>query len=371
MRDPYEVLGVPKTATDEEIKKAYRKLARQYHPDRNIGDKESEEKFKEVQNAYDILNDKDKRAAFDQFGATHPGANPFAGSPFRKGKPFTSVFDDFFKEFMGERRRNSSRGQHIVVETEVTLEQVYKGAEIDVKYEKHKICPSCKGVGGKESPCQHCGGSGLRVIVGEAMTVQTACPGCNGTGKTVSETCNECEGGFLSSGEETIKFKMPPGVEDGMKFVHHGLGEPAVEEGFVAGNLYVVVRVKDHPLFQRMPNGNILLEVPVSYTQLVFGAELDAPVISGKRVNFHVPAGTQSGTKFRLGGLGLPLFNNGGHTYKYGDQIVQVRLEVPSQLSEEYRSTLHKLAELEESNLTPQRKKFLDTLGEADGATKE
>jgi molecular chaperone DnaJ len=370
LKDLYQVIGVSKTASEEEIKKAYRQLAKQYHPDRNPGDKDAETKFKEVQEAYDILSDKQKRSDYDRYGGVRTNQNPFDGSPFRRGKPFSSVFDDFFDNFMGERK-NNSHGEHIAVEVEITLEEVHTGIEKEVKFERRSICSNCGGVGGKQSHCKHCGGSGLRVIHGEHMMVQTKCPACSGTGKQIVEACADCVDGYTNAVEQTMKCKIPPGVENGMRFVHAGLGEPAIENGSPPGNLYVLVSVKEHDWFRRGQQGNLLIEVPVSYTQLVFGGEIDVPNISGETIAFHIPKGTQSGTKFRLGNMGLPIFNNGGHTYQRGDQIVQVKLEVPSQFDGEYEKTLKDLSEQERTHIGPQRKRFLDKLGEHDAGSEK
>lgn len=364
MTDLYEILGASKKATEGEIKKAYRGLAKKYHPDRNPGDKDAEEKFKKVQEAYSILSDKDKKAVYDATGSSDASFN--GGSPFRKGKPFTSVFDDFFDNFMSRNR--GGNGEHIQLVAEITLEQVYNGGEVDVPFERREACQTCSGAGGVEEMCEHCKGSGLRVIVGEAHTVQTTCPACNGQGNVVTKACESCGGSGYSEGkEEVFKFKIPPGVESGMRFVHHGKGEPSSETNGRPGNLYVGVQVKEHEWFKRLPNGNVMIDLPVSYTQLVFGDSAEVPTISGKKITFTIPPGTQPGTKFRLSGVGLPIFNNGGSTYQWGDQLVQVKMEVPTQVDDKYKSALKELAELEAVNLTPQRKRFLDKLGDDDG----
>lgn len=370
MRDPYEVIGVPKTATETEIQKAYRKLAMKYHPDRNPGDKEAEDKFKEVQTAYEILGDPEKRQLFDRTGSVK-GPNQYNAGPFRKGKPFTSVFDDFFSQFMGERRRAQGRGEDIIVETEITLEDVEEGREVEVTFERAKLCGTCKGSGGKQERCQHCDGTGVRVITGEQHTVRTSCPACEATGSVCVEECPDCHGGYSEPETDTFKFTVPPGVEDGMKFVHSGLGHPSPNEGFAPGNLYVIVRVKEHDMFRRLQQGHVMIEVPVTYSQLVFGDSVEVPTVGGNRVSFTMPAGTQSNTKFRLSNMGLPIFNNGGNIYRRGDQLVQVKLDVPSKPEGRYEELLKELAELERENVTPLRKKFLDTLGERDGRSQE
>ena len=363
----YEVLGVGKKATDEDIKKAYRKLARQFHPDRNPGDKEAEDKFKEVQNAYDILSDEQKRAEYDRYGPADPNNQFAGGGPFRRGKPFTSTMDDFFTSFFGERQKGSVSGEHIKVEAEVTLEQVGSGVEIPLTFLRHKRCEKCNGAGGTETMCPHCSGQGVRVIHGQAMTVRVTCQACEGSGKLISERCLECNGGFKEATEETIQFKVPPGVETGMKFLQSGLGEPAPTPDGRPGNLYVVITVKPHEWFHRLANGHLLLEVPVSYTQLVLGAEVDVPTIDGKKVVFKIPAGTQPNAKFRLANIGLPIFNNSGTIYSRGDQLVQVKLEVPTQVEGRLREIISELSELDKDNVTTLRREYLDKLGARDG----
>jgi molecular chaperone DnaJ len=366
-------MGVPRNASDEDIRKAYRRLARQYHPDVNPGDEEAVEKFKEMSNAYEILSDPQKRAEYDSYGSIgRASRNQFTGTgPFPRRKPFSSAFDDFFSSFFGERRRQSDIGEHIVVEVELTLEQVYQGGSLEVKFHRRKLCPNCGGKGGKESKCSHCDGQGFRIIHGQAMTVKTSCGGCDGTGKLIDEVCTYCEGGYTEPEEEKIQFNIPQGVEHGMKFVHHGLGDPSPYKDGMPGNLYVVVKILPHKFFQRLPNGNLLVDLPVSFTQLVFGDEVNVPTIEGRKVAFKIPPGTQSGTKFRLNGLGLPIFNNGGGIYNYGDQLVRVVLEVPTKVEGRYKEILEELSRLDNENITPLRKQYLDNLGDDDERSKE
>lgn len=332
MKDPYEVLGVSRSASDEEVQKAYRSLARKYHPDASGDD--TAEQFKEVTAAYDVLKDPQKRAEYDQFGSIG-----------RRGKPFTSPMDDFFSQVFGGKQHRQPRGEDILVTQDVSFMQVLRGDEVDVKYEVNELCKSCNGTGGEESVCEHCEGTGAKIIHGQAMTVKTQCHACNGTGKSISKHCPDCSGGFSGAAERTVKFKIQPGVETGMRFSLKGQGHPCADG--ISGNLYIVVNVKPHELFDRLPNGNILCKVPVSYTQLVFGCDMEVPTLEGK-VNFQIPEGTQSGVKFRLKGLGLPVFNNGGGIYNTGDELIQVDLEVPKELSDEHRSILEKLAAIEQ-----------------------
>lgn len=365
MKDYYQVLGVSKNVTEEELKSVYRKLAKQYHPDRNPGDKEAEEKFKEVQEAYDVLSDRDKRAHYDSYGSAPPRSGH--SSPFQRGKPFASVFDDFYSQFMGEHRRNPLKGEDIHVVADVSLEQLVNGGEIDINYTKHKLCETCNGKGGELEQCQHCNGTGYRVIRGANATVQTTCQGCGGTGSTMTKTCTECNLGYQHEIiQETTKFQVMPGVEDGMTFARKGKGEPCSDAGGRPGDLFIQISTKPHTFFQRMKQGGLFVEVPVSYTQLVLGCDIEVPTLEG-RANLKIPPSTPSETKFRLKGLGLPIFNNSTTIYKRGDQFVQVKLEIPAAVEGELLRKLEELAELDKASLTPLRKEYLEKLGASDG----
>jgi molecular chaperone DnaJ len=359
----YETLGVTRDdATAEDIKKAYRQLARQYHPDRNPGDHEAEAKFKEIQEAYEVLGDPEKRAEYDRFGTVGKAG---LGDPFRQRKPFTSVFNDFFDQFMGGRAAEQ-RGDDVHVVAEVTLEQVNAPYEMNLEVARQSVCSACAGVGGVQEACQHCGGSGVRVIVGKNARIQTQCHGCNGAGQSLKSTCEQCQGsGYADSKIEIVRFSVPPGVENGMRFVQTGRGEPAIPPQQTPGNLYITMRVLPHPIFQRLSEGSLLVEVPVTYTELVLGTKIDVPTIGGQTVNLTIPAGTQPGSQFKLAGLGLPIFNNTSDTYDRGSQLVRVRLEVPLRLDADYKSALDSLTPFESG--AAQRKALFDKLGARNG----
>jgi molecular chaperone DnaJ len=364
LKDLYEILGVDKTASDEEIQKAYRKLARAFHPDRNPGDSEAEDKFKEVQNAYEILCDKDKRSQYDMFGTV--GRSTPAAGPFQKRKPFTSSSDDFFSSVFGERKRSAVDGETLFAQVEIEFDQVYQGGEVEVNYLRRKLCQKCSGSGGTQGTCPQCNGVGSRIIHGQAMTVKASCHNCSGSGKVLTDICEQCNGGFSEAEMEKIKFKIPLGVENGMSFVNQGLGDPSPDEKGKFGNLIVKINVKPHKLFQRTPGGNILLEVPVSYTQLALGGQIDVPTLDGM-VSLKIPMGTQSGSRLRLKEKGLPVFNNGGAIYNRGDQFVTVKLEVPLATEGRHSEILAELAAIEKENLTPARKLFLEKIGDGNG----
>lgn len=335
MKELYSVLGLEKGASKEEIAKAYRNLALKYHPDRNSGNKESESKFKEIAAAHEVLSDDRKRAEYDQFGST--------------GKRFHSVHDDFLRSFFrkspfGEQQFRLC-GRNIMVEHVVTLEQVLNGDDVVITYRKRSVCSDCKGLGGKESVCPECNGKKFRVIHGQAMTVMAPCQMCEETGKMIIEVCDKCSDGFVdASGDSSVNFKVPKGVEEGMRFGFTGHGEPVA--GGKTGDLFIVIKVKPHEFFERLPNGNILCKAPVSYTQLVFGDTIEVPGLKGK-ISVEVPAGTSSHNKFRLKGQGLPVFTNRGGIHKIGDQLVRVELEVPTNLVGEYKEIVERLVEFE------------------------
>ena len=339
MKDPYKILGVDRSASKKEIQKSYRKLAKQYHPDVNK-DPEAVEKFKEVAAAYEILEDDNKRAEYDRFGDVGPRARP--------SKPFTSPIDDFFSSmFGGGRAQQVFKGEDIRVVQEVELEDVLNGSEVDITYKVKNLCEDCGGTGGEQGDCPHCDGKGAKIVHGRAMTVKTTCHACQGTGKTVTQECGKCDNGFTAESENVVTFRVHKGVEDGMRFSLREMGHPCAEG--VPGNLHVMISVKKHDLFSRLQDGNLLHKVPIKYTDLVFGKHIDVPTLSGESVTVKVPEGTKSGTKFRLKGLGLPLFNNGGSIYKHGDQLVQVDVIIPlvTDISDPHKATLDQLAAVE------------------------
>lgn len=328
MRDPYEVLGVPRGSDKETIKKAYRKLARQWHPDMHPPDKQAAaaEKFKEVNAAFEALEKPEKV----------------------RGKPFGGPMDDFFSQFFGgEMPRQAPSGEHIVVECHITLLDVLRGGKRDLPYSRRQGCENCGGLGGVESACPHCQGTGAKIIHGAAMTVKAACHACQGTGKAIIEKCQHCEDGSTGVKEETISFDIPVGVENGMRFAFRGMGQPSRHPMGGPGNLYVVINIESHDKFEVLTGGNVLLELPLTYSQLVIGTEMNVETLEGDVV-VKVPAGTSPGQKFRLREQGLPVFSNRtGGIYKRGDQLVEVQLKMPTDLSDEHRKAVEQLAQFE------------------------
>lgn len=364
MRDLYEILGVQRNATNEEIRKAYRQLAFKYHPDKNPGDKECVEKFKELANAYEILNDENARREYDSYGTIRGRRNE--QNPFGNGKPFTSAFDDMFSQFFTERHRAVQKGEPVVVEVPLTIYQVFKGGEVQVPFTRKSICQHCQGYGGTQKNCSHCDGHGAKTIHGKAMTVRTSCHACNGTGKVIAETCNHCQGGFGESYTDILRFMVPPGVEDGMRFAQRGLGNPSNHPQGIPGDLILIIKVQPHDLFQRSENGNITIKWPFSYSELINGVDIEVPTIEGI-VSLKVPPGTKPGTKFLLKQMGLPLFEINNSIYKRGDQYIHVDLRLPKELDGREKEIIEELTSLELPRTLAARKEIIDKLGEDNG----
>jgi len=337
LKDLYEIMGLKKDASIDDIKKSYKSLAGKYHPDINPGDDKACEKFKEMKSAYDVLSDPIKKAEYDRHGASSGG-----GSRSRTG-PMNSVFDDFFGDVFSRKSRKK-RGENITLQCIIDLEDVINGKEHILKYNRHVVCKDCNGKGGELDVCKNCNGKGVQMIRGSNMNVQISCSVCGGVGKVISNTCNACSG-FGISGEEQIDyvFNVPMGAETGMRFGFQGLGHPCPDGE--SGDLFIIIMVREHEIFTRLKDG-VLCEVPVSYTQLVLGGEIEVPVIDKEIVLFSIPPGTQPNTKFRLKGKGLPKFNNRNTIYR-GDQFVQVNLEIPISVEGRYKEIIEELATLE------------------------
>lgn len=349
MKCLYETLGLNKTASSDEIKKAYRKLAAKFHPDRHPDNEEMVVKFKEVQVAYEILSDNGKKQFYDTHGQIPEANSPFAGqNPFGRGKPFSSSMDDFFSSmFGGQPQQQVDIGMDINIDISVTLEQVMSGEAMSLKYMKHKVCETCKGEGGIVSKCTNCNGTGCTITQGPNMVIKSACAKCNQTGKMISEACSNCHDGYTDPTEEILEFNLPQGVENQMRFVNQGLGEPSRKTNGRPGNLYITVSVQNHNVFTRGKYGSLLLVMPVTYTQLVLGDTIDVPTISDGKIGFKLPPATDISKKFKLAGMGLPIFNNSPNSSQRGDILIALSLQIPSTLEDENKKLIEQLAKVE------------------------
>lgn len=349
-RDYYEVLGVARTADEAELKKAYRRLAMKYHPDRNPDDKDAEEKFKEANEAYEVLSDAQKRAAYNQYG--HAGVDPsMAGGQGRGGNAnfsdiFGDVFSDFFSNGRGGGRGGAQRGSDLRYTLELDLEEAVRGTTVTIRVPTLVECQTCEGTGAKKgstpTTCNTCGGVGQVRMQQGFFSVQQTCPRCHGSGKIISDPCPSCHGQGRVEEHKTLSVKVPAGVDTGDRIRLSGEGEAGTQGG-PSGDLYVVVNVREHAIFQR-DGRNLYCDVPISFADAALGGELEVPTLDG-RVKLKIPEGTQSGKMFRLRGKGVTSVRGGAP----GDLMCRVMVETPVNLSheqrkllEEFRDTLNK-----------------------------
>ena len=380
-RDYYEVLGVEKGATDDEIKKAYRKMAKKYHPDLNPDDKTAESKFKEVGEAYEVLSDKQKRARYDQFG--HAGVDPSYGGgqggyeryqQYQHGDfgDFNDIFGDIFSGFGfggSTRTRNPNgpiRGNDTQVRIQLTFMEAVKGCKKEIPVQRLERCADCSGTGAKAgtSPetCPECGGSGQvrvqqRSPFGVIQTVK-ACSRCGGKGKVINDPCKSCNGMGRVRHSRKISVDIPAGIDNGQTFVVRGMGDDGTNGG-PAGDLNVTVSVKEDPIFRR-EGFDVWVDIPITYTQAVLGDEIVVPTIDGK-VSYNVPEGTQPGTTFRLRNKGIQYVNGRGR----GDQYVRVNIEVPTNLSGKQKDMLRDFDASTSDKNYAKRKSFFDKIKDA------
>lgn len=380
-RDYYEILGVSKNASADEIKKAYRKVAMQYHPDRNPGDKQAEEKFKEAAEAYEILGDADKKAQYDRYGHAAFASGGNGGFGHMNMDDIFSHFGDIFGDsgfgnfFGGGARGRTShargtRGSNLRVKIKLNFEEIAKGAHKTIKVKKYVRCNTCSGSGAKDSnsiqTCNTCGGSGqvrkvTNTFLGQMQTV-TTCPNCNGEGRVVTNKCSSCKGEGRVYGEETVTIDIPAGVQEGMQLSVNGKGN-AGERGGAAGDLIVVIEEETNKELQR-DGLNVVYELYISFPQAVFGTEVQVPTIDGK-AKIKIPAGTQSGKIFRLKGKGFPSVQS----YEKGDQLIHVSIWTPQHLSADEKNMLEKLSHSKNFEPHPEKsnKTFFDKVKEMFG----
>jgi molecular chaperone DnaJ len=342
-RDFYDVLGVPKGAGPDDVKKAYRKLAMQYHPDRNPDDPTADQKFREVNEAYDILKDDQKRAAYDRYGhAAFEQGRGFGGGggDFHFASGFADIFDEMFGEFMGGRRGGggAARGADLRYNMDITLEEAFAGKSTQIKIPSSVVCEDCKGTGGaggaQPVDCTTCRGIGKVRATQGFFTIERTCPTCHGHGKVIKDPCRRCGGSGRTHREKTLAVNVPAGVEDGTRIRLAGEGEPGMR-GAPAGDLYIFLSVQDHRLFQR-EGANIQCRVPLPMTTAALGGSIEVPSIDGSRVKIAVPAGTQTGHQFRLRGKGMSILRSPSR----GDMFVEVMVETPVNLSKRQEELL-------------------------------
>ncbi len=369
-RDFYEILGVAKNASDDEIKKAYRKLAMKYHPDRNPDSKGAEEKFKEAKEAYEMLSDAQKREAYDRFG--HAGVDPNMGGSGAGGfgaGGFSDAFGDIFGDIFGGGARQRGgpqvyRGADLRYNLEITLEQAANGFDTTIRVPSYSECDTCHGSGAKPgtSPttCGTCGGHGQVRMQQGFFSIQQTCPKCHGTGKVIPDPCTSCSGSGRVKRNKTLEVKIPAGIDDGMRIRSTGNGEPGMNGG-PPGDLYVEIHIKQHSVFQR-DGDDLHCEMPISFAKAALGGEIEVPTLSGK-VSFPVPEGTQTGKTFRLRGKGIKGVRSGFP----GDLFCHVLVETPIKLTDKQKDLLRDFDQLTQAGgakHSPQSKSWMDKVKE-------
>ena len=381
-KDLYEILGVDRNASQEEIKKAYRRLAKKYHPDLNPGDKEAEQKFKEINEAYEILSDPQKRAQYDQFGhaAFEQGGSQQGGfGGFGEGGfdfdfgGFGDIFGDIFSDFFGTGRRKAEKGPKkgadIRYDLTLTFEEAAFGTEKEIEVERFEVCDVCHGTGVKPGSrpetCPVCHGTGeirqtQNTPFGRIVNIRT-CPRCHGEGKIITDPCQKCGGTGRIRKRRKIKVTIPAGIDEGQMLTLRGEGEPGLRGG-PNGDLYIVIHVKPHEIFKR-EGYDVYVKIPISFADAALGGEIKIPTLDGM-VSFTIPEGTQTGTKFKLRGKGIPHIGGRGR----GDQIVEVYVEVPKRLSEKQKELLREFKRLEGEN-TAEHKSFFQRMRDAFGGS--
>ncbi len=344
-KDFYKILGIEKNADAAEIKKAYRKLAMKHHPDQNKDNPEAEEKFKEVSEAYEILKDEQKRAAYDRYGSAafeNGGAGP--GGAGGAGA-FSDIFEDMFGDFMGGRgggnRGGSARGSDIQFSVSISLEDAYHGKETKIKIPVNDTCDGCKGSGAedgsKAQDCSSCGGAGRVRAQQGFFTIERTCPSCNGAGSTIKDPCKKCNGTGQKHTNKTLKIKIPAGVDSGRRIRLTGEGEAGMRGG-PRGDLYILISVKPHKLFKR-ENAHLYCRVPITVTKAALGGDIEVPTIDAKKSKVKIPAGTQNGQQFRLKGKGMTALRSETR----GDMFIEIQVETPVKLDKKQQDLLRQL----------------------------
>ena len=361
-RDYYDVLGVNKSATPDQIKSAYRKLAVKHHPDKNRGDKAAEEKFKEASEAYHVLSNAERKQSYDNFGhaAFENGGGGRGGfGNFDFSSSFSDIFEDFFGDGFGggrRSRRTNNRGSDLRYDLSITLEEAFTGKKQDIKFSTSEKCDECKGSGSKPGhnagSCSMCDGHGQVRSSQGFFTVQQTCPQCSGSGEMITNPCNSCGGQGKKQASKRLSVSIPKGVDDGTRIRLSGKGE-AGSRGAGNGDLYLFINVYSHDLFKRSDE-NLFFECPISIADAALGTSIEIPTVDGGKAKIKIPPGTQSGKQFRLKSKGMPFMRGNG----FADLYVQVNTEVPVSLNKEQKELLEKFREIENDKSNPSIKKF-------------
>lgn len=370
-KDYYEILEINKNASSEEIKKSFRKLAMQYHPDRNPGDKEAETKFKEINEAYEVLKDEQKRAAYDRYGhqafSNGAGGNPFGGGfnfEFGDAGGFADIFSSVFSDFMGGGRPRkpsySMRGADVRYDLNITLDEAFTGVEKEIKIDTTEPCTHCHGHGtsdGNPAPiCPHCQGTGKIRLQKGFFVVEQACPQCQGSGYSAKDKCHECKGSGFTKVSKTLKVKIPAGIYDGSRIRMAGSGQAGIRGG-ENGDLYVFVEIKEHKLYERSDN-NLYAQIPVSMCCAALGGNIEIPSIDGSKIELKIPAGSQSEEIIKVKGQGFSVLRSTSR----GDLFVKLKVETPINLSARQKELLEEFRSISGDTCQPQEKSFLDKI---------
>lgn len=367
-RDYYEVLGVSKSASVDEIKKAYRKLAMAHHPDKNPGDKKAEEKFKEATEAYTILADSEKRKQYDQFGFAGvegmfgQGQNPFSGGGF---EDIFGGFEDIFSSFFGggfgsssrSSRRGGKRGNDLLYNMDITLNDAVQGKKVDISFEKQSTCEKCSGSGSAsgsgKTTCPNCQGAGQIRRSQGFFSIATTCPRCNGTGEVIDNPCKACQGRGVVGKKVTKTIKVPPGIDNGKRIIIRGEGNSG-ENGASSGDLHIKFNVRPHPYFIREED-DLIVEIPISFTQAALGADINIDTIDDKTIKIKIPQGCENGKVLRIKGEGMPKLDN--PAFK-GDLYIRVNVDIPKSLNKEERKILEQFKSVHGENQKPSPSKI-------------
>jgi molecular chaperone DnaJ len=369
----YEILGVAKTASGDDLKKSYRKLAMEFHPDRNPGNKEAEHKFKVLSEAYDILRDEQKRAAYDRYGHAAfeqgGGGQGGGGFGFDFGAGFADIFDEMFGDMMGRRggRQGPARGQDLRYNMEISLEEAFHGKKASITVPSSLACEKCKGSGAKDgaapSTCPGCRGAGKVRSQQGFFTVERICPTCHGAGKVITDPCQKCGGAGRTRKDKSLDVTIPPGVEEGTRIRLAGEGEAGMH-GAPAGDLYIFLAIAPHRMFQR-DGANLFMRMPIPMTTAALGGEVEMPLVDGGKIKVQIPSGCQNGHRFRLKGKGMSVLRSAAR----GDMFLEAAIEVPVNLTDKQRKLLEDFEKGgETSTYSPECTSFFDKVKEFIGA---